>query len=127
MVGPGEKFSKLRFSYDWGGGILMLVFSNTVNTSFSYMLFHLLYKHYVAFNFQNFPGFDNIVTQFYLNFLKFQKLGDVTLPPYTLGRYFVCGSNCWRRWYGKAAREERKNGVALALRRLFKLICLVDV
>ena len=32
----------------------------------------------------------------------------------TPGRYFVPGSNFVKRWNGKAAREQRKNGVGLA-------------
>ena len=80
------------------------------------MFSHLLYKNYVAFNFQKLPGFDDAVTQFRLNFLEFQNLGCLTLTPYTLGRYFVPGSIFMRRWNGKVAREEKKNGVVLELK-----------
>ena len=37
----------------------------------------------------------------------------MTLPPYTLGCYLVCGSNFVRRLNGIVAWEERKNGVML--------------
>ena len=85
----------------------MVAFANTVNTSFSYTLFHLLYKNYVVFNFQKLPGFGDIMTQFCLNFLNFQKLWCDT-SPYTLGRYFVPGSNFVRRLNGKLlGRRER--------------------
>ena len=55
-----------------------LVFANTVNASFNYTSFQLLYEHYVAFNPQKLPDFDDVMTQFYLNFLKLRKLGVVT-------------------------------------------------
>ena len=64
MVGPGEKCSKM-FKIEvfsrLESAILILVFANTVTTSF------------INF-FRNYVVFDNEVTQFYLNFLKFQKL-----------------------------------------------------
>ena len=41
----------------------------------------------------------------------------MTLPPHTLGRYFVPGSIFMRRWNMRAAREERKNGAVLAFRK----------
>ena len=57
-----------------GNAILRLVFANTVNASFNYTFFQLLYKHYVAFNSSKIPDFDDAMTQFYLNFFKFRKL-----------------------------------------------------
>ena len=42
------------------------------------------------------------------------------LPPYTPGRYFVPGSN-FVAWNGKAAREQKQNGVGLAPKIFIKL------
>ena len=71
MAGPGEKLEI---------DILMSVFANTVNTFFSFTFFHLLYKNYGVFNFPKLLGFGDVVTQFYLNFLNFQKLECDTSP-----------------------------------------------
>ena len=46
-----------------GERYVILVFANTVNTSFSYMFFHLLNKNHVAFNFQKLPSLDNVITR----------------------------------------------------------------
>ena len=98
-----------------------MVFANTVNSSFSYTLFHLLYKNHVVFNFQKLHGFGNVVTQFYLNFLNFQKSGRDT-SPHTLPRYCFPGSNFVRRLNGKAAREDRKTLMVLAPRKCLMFI-----
>ena len=55
------------------------------------------------------------MTQCYLNFLNFLKLGCHT-SPYTPGHYVVPGGNVVRRLNEKTAREKRKNGVVLAPR-----------
>ena len=76
------------------------------------MFFHLFYKYYAAFSFSKITWFcsDPISPEF----SQVPKVGSVTLPPDTPGRYFVPGSNFVRRWNWKAAREQRKNGVGLA-------------
>ena len=42
--------------------------------------FQLLYKHYVALNSSKLPDLDDVMIQFYLNVLKFKRLGGVTVP-----------------------------------------------
>ena len=49
MAGLGEIFQN-EGSQMAGKRYLRLVFANTVNASFNYMFFQLLYKHYVAIN-----------------------------------------------------------------------------
>ena len=57
---------------------LMMVFANA---SFNYTLFQLIFKYDVASTLQTLPDFRHaVVALFYLNFLKFQKLG-MLLPP----------------------------------------------
>ena len=41
---------------------LILVFANTVNTSFNYTFFQLLYKVYVTVNSSKLPYFDDVMT-----------------------------------------------------------------
>ena len=44
------------------------------------------------------------------------------LPPYILGHYFIPVTNFMRKWNGKAALEERKNGVVLSPRKFLKFM-----
>ena len=90
---------------------MILVFANAVNTSFSYRFFYLLYKHYIIFNFLKVTWFWQCIDPILPEFSQVQKVGGVTLPLYTPSCYFVLGSNFVRRWNGKAAREQRKNGM----------------
>ena len=50
-------------------------FANTVNTSFSYTFFHLLYKNSGKIGSLHRQSFDDVVTQFCLNFLSFLTSG----------------------------------------------------
>ena len=51
IVEPGEQTFKSKVLKWLETAILMLIFANTVNTSFHYTCFQLRYKHYVAFTF----------------------------------------------------------------------------
>ena len=74
MVGLEKyKYIKMNVLRRLENAILRLVFANTLNASFTYTFFQLLYKHYAAFTFQKLLDFDNVMTQFYLNFFKFRK------------------------------------------------------
>ena len=51
-----------------------------IGISNSKYFLYLLYNNYAVINFQKLPGFDDVVIQFYLNFLKFLRLGFDTSP-----------------------------------------------
>ena len=75
MVGTRESIFKIDVLSWFESAILILVFANAGNTSFSYRFFCLLRKHCVAFKFSKATGFDNVVAQFYLKYLKLKKMG----------------------------------------------------
>ena len=73
-----RKILKLKVLRRLENAILRLVSANTVNVSFNYIFFQVVYKHYIVFKtLQTLPDLDNILTQFYLNFLKLQKLKEL--------------------------------------------------
>ena len=82
MVGSKKSFQNRGFGW-LENAILTSVFANTVNTSLNYTFFQLSYKHDIAFNSSKISNFDDVLTQFYLNFLLFPMLGVVhpTTPP----------------------------------------------
>ena len=70
MVMPGENFQnggsqKARKCYS------RMVVANTVNVSFNYTLFQLLYKYYVALTLQKLPDPGDVIAEFYRNFPKY--------------------------------------------------------
>ena len=74
-LGP-EKIFKIKFLRRLDSAILRLVFANIVNAPFNYAFFQPMYKQYAALNSpKTTPAFDDIMTQFCLNFLNLQKLG----------------------------------------------------
>ena len=88
------------------------------------MLFHLLYNDYVASNFQESSGYDDEVTQFYLNFLRFPRLECDAYPLQSIikTRTFICKKvefrdyegRCFTVFLGKAPRSPILNMIAMA-------------
>ena len=67
-----EKTFKTRVLRWLGKAILTLALANTANTC--YRLFQQLQKHYIASNSPKLINFDDVMTQFCLNCLKFSNL-----------------------------------------------------
>ena len=76
----------------------------------------------MAFKSSKITRFLQCSCQALLEFSQVPKAGVMTVLPYTLSRSFVPGSKFVTIWNGKAACQQRKNGVGLASRILSTLI-----
>ena len=90
MVELEEKIFKTQVLRWLENAILTLVFASTVNTS--YMLLQQLHKHYKASTHQKLPTFDDVMTQFCLNFFKVLKFWCVTHRTAPFSAYLIAQS-----------------------------------
>ena len=88
-IGPGEKFIEMKVLRRLENFKLILVFANTVNKSFIFIFFQLLYTICVTLTLQNLLDFDGVVTQLHLTFLKFQMLDSARHPILFLSQIIV--------------------------------------